>query len=123
MWTPSPGQCIQIGGQRCHKGLAFTGLHLGNVAPVQGDAAGDLHREMLHTQHTPCGLAADSEGIGQNIIQRFAVGQLLLQCRSLGLQLGIRHRLILAFQSQHLFGEGVDLFQLPVREAAKEFFS
>ena len=120
---PLAGQCIQIGGQRCHKGLAFTGLHLGDVAPVQGDAAGDLHREMLHAQHTPCGLAADSEGIGQNIIQRFAVGQLLLQCRSLGLQLGIRHRLILAFQSQHLFGEGVDLFQFPVREAAKEFFS
>ena len=117
------GQCIQIGGQRCHKGLAFTGLHLGDVAPVQGDAAGDLHREMLHAQHTPCGLAADSEGIGQNIIQRFAIGQLLLQCRSLGLQLGIRHRLILAFQSQHLFGEGVDLFQLPVGEATKEFFS
>ena len=117
------GQCIQIGRQRCHKGLAFTSLHLGDVAPVQGDAAGDLHREMLHAQHTPCGLAADSEGIGQNIIQRFTVGQLLLQCRSLGLQLGIRHRLILAFQSQHLFGEGVDLFQFPVREAAKEFFS
>ena len=105
------------------RAVAAAGLCGSPRAPVQGDAAGDLHREMLHTQHTPCGLAADSEGIGQNIIQRFAVGQLLLQCRSLGLQLGIRHRLILAFQSQHLFGEGVDLFQFPVREAAKEFFS
>ena len=105
------------------RAVAAAGLRQSPHAPVQGDAAGDLHREMLHTQHTPCGLAADSEGIGQNIIQRFAVGQLLLQCRSLGLQLGIRHRLILAFQSQHLFGEGVDLFQFPIREAAKEFFS
>ena len=39
------------------------------------------------------------------------------------LQLGIGHRLILCFQCQHLFGNGIDLFQLPVREAAKEFFS
>ena len=66
-------------------------------------------------------LAADSEGIGQNIIQRFAVGQLLLQCRSLGLQLGIRHRLILAFQSQHLFGEGVDLFSSRSEKLPKSF--
>ncbi len=46
---------------------------------MQGDAADDLHREVLHAQHTPCGFAADSEGVGQDIIQRFAVGQLLLQ--------------------------------------------
>ena len=117
------GQCIQVGGQGRHKGLAFTGLHLGDVTPMEGDAAGDLHREVLHAQHAPCGLAADGEGVGQDIVQRFAVGQLLLQRGGLGLQLGVGHGLILAFQCQHLFGEGVDLFQLPVREAAKEFFS
>ena len=117
------GQRIQVGGQGRHKGLAFTGLHLGDVTPMEGDAAGDLHREVLHAQHAPCGLAADGEGVGQDIVQRFAVGQLLLQRGGLGLQLGVGHGLILAFQCQHLFGEGVDLFQLPVREAAKEFFS
>ena len=31
--------------------------------------------------------------------------------------------LILGLQCQHLLGQGVDLFQLSVREAAKEFFS
>ena len=117
------GQGVQVGGQGGHQGLAFTGLHLGNGTAVQGNAAHDLHREVLHAQHTPGSFAADSKGIGQDIIQRLAVCQPLFQGRGLRLQLGIGHRLILCFQCQHLFGNGIDLFQLPVREAAKEFFS
>ena len=42
---------------------------------------------------------------------------------SLCMQDGNRHGGIFFFQSQHLLGNGVDLFQLPVREAAKEFFN
>ena len=90
---------------------------------MQGNAADDLHREVLHAQHAPCGLAADGKGIGQDIIGGLAVGQLLLEHSSLCLQVGIRHGGIFFFQSQHLLGNGVDLFQLPVGEAAKEFFN
>ena len=117
------GEGIQVGGQGSHKSLAFTGLHLGNIAAVQGNAADDLHREVLHAQHAPCGLAADGKGIGQDIIGGLAVGQLLLEHSGLCLQVGIRHGGIFFFQSQHLLGNGIDLFQLPVREAAKEFFN
>ena len=117
------GQGIQVGGQGGHEGLAFTGLHLGNVAAVQRDAADDLHREMLHAQHTPCSLAADGECVRQDIVQRFAVGQLLFEGRGLGLQFGVRHGCIFFLQCQHLLGDGVHLFQLPVGEAAKEFFN
>ena len=120
---PFAGQGVQVGGQGSHKGLALTGLHLGNIAAVQGNAAGHLHGEMLHAQHTPCGFAADGKGIRQNVIQRFALGQLLLKGGSLRLQVGIGHGLILGFQRQHLFGDGIYLFQLPVREAAKKFFN
>ena len=79
------GQSVQVGGQGRHQRFAFTGLHLGDVAAVQRDAAGDLHREVLHAQHTPSGLAADGERIGQDIVQRLALGQPLFQRRSLGL--------------------------------------
>ena len=82
---PFTGQGVQIGGQGSHKGLAFTGLHLGNIAAVQGNAAGHLHREVLHAQHTPCSLAADGKGIRQKVVQRFALGQLLLEHGSLRL--------------------------------------
>ena len=82
---PFAGQGVQVGGQGSHKGLALTGLHLGNIAAVQGNAAGYLHREVLHAQHTPCGFAADGKGIRQNVVQRFALGQLLLKGGSLRL--------------------------------------
>ena len=44
-----------------------------------------LPREVLHAQHTPCGFAADGKGIRQDVIQRFALGQLLLKGGSLRL--------------------------------------
>ena len=79
------GEGIQVGGQGSHKGLALPGLHLGNITAVQGDAAGHLHREVLHAQHTPCSFAADGKGIRQDVVQRFALGQLLLEGGSLRL--------------------------------------
>ena len=82
---PFAGQGVQVGGQGSHKGLALTGLHLGNIAAVQGNAAGHLYREVLHAQHAPCSLAADGKGIRQNVVQRFALGQLLLEGGSLRL--------------------------------------
>ena len=117
------GQSVQVGGQGCHQRFAFTGLHLSDVAPVQGDASRDLHGEMLHAQHTPSSLTADGKSIRQDLIQRGAGSQFFFQGRGLGLQLRIGHGLILGLQCQHLLGQGVDLFQLSVREAAKEFFS
>ena len=117
------GQGIQVGGQGGHQRFAFTGLHLGNVAAVQGNAADDLHGKVLHAQHTPCSFAADGECVGQDVIGGLAVGQLLLERRGLRLQFGVGHGLIFRLQSKHLLGNGVHLFQLPVREAAKEFFN
>ena len=117
------GQGVEVGGQGGHQCFAFAGLHLGDVAAVQGNAAGDLHREMLHAQHTPGGFAAHGKGVGQDVVQRFAVGQLLLESRGLGLQLCVRKGRILGLQCQHLLDNGIDLFQLPVGEAAKEFFN
>ena len=117
------GQSVQVGGQGCHQRFAFTGLHLSDVAPVQGDASRDLHGEMLHAQHTPSSLTADGKSIRQDLVQRGASSQFFFQGRGLGLQLRIGHGLILGLQCQHLLGQGVNLFQLSVREAAKEFFS
>ena len=94
-----------------------------NKAPSAVEIYNDLDGEVAHPQYAVGGLPAGGKGLRQDVVQRFAVGQLLLQRGGLGLQLGVGHGLILAFQCQHLFGEGVDLFQLPVREAAKEFFS
>ena len=103
-------------------GEAFGGK-AGHLAPVEGDTAGELHREVLHVQHAPGSLPADGESIGQDIVQRFTVGQPLLQRGGLGLQLGIGHGLILRLQRQNFFHDRVDLFQLFVRKSTEESFS
>ncbi len=118
------GEGIEVGGQGGHKSLAFTGLHLGNVAAVQRDAAGNLNGEVLHAKHAPCGFAADGKGIGQDIIGGLAVGQLLLEHSGLCLQVGIRTwRHIFPSRASTCLAMGLIFFQLPVREAAKEFFN
>ena len=74
-------QRIQIGRQRCHQGLTFTGLHLGNPALMQGDAADNLYFERLHSHASPCSLPAHSEGFHQQIIQGFPLCQPLFEFR------------------------------------------
>ena len=105
-------QCIQVGGQGGHQRLAFAGLHFGNAALMQDNAADQLNPVGAHAQNTPCGLAAGGEGFGQNIVQRFTVLQTLLQLGGLGLELGVGQSLVLLFQSLnfiHQRGDGLDL--------------
>ena len=40
---------VEIGGERCHQSLAFTGAHFGDFAAVEHDAAHHLHVEVAHT--------------------------------------------------------------------------
>ena len=66
---------VQVGGQRGDERLAFAGLHLGDPAAVQDDAADQLHVEVPHVQHAAAGLADDRERLGQQIVERLAVGE------------------------------------------------
>ena len=71
-------QAVQIRGERRHKRFTFTGLHLGDTALMEHDAADDLHREVAHLQHAGRSLAADGKCVWQDVVQRFAVGQAFL---------------------------------------------
>ena len=66
---------VQIGGQRGDERLAFAGLHLGDLALVQHGAADELHVEVPHVQHAAAGLAHDGERLGQQVVERFALGE------------------------------------------------
>ena len=70
---------VEIGGQRGDERLAFAGLHLGDLAAVQHHAADQLHVEVPHVQHAAAGLADDGERFGQQVVERFAVGDALLR--------------------------------------------
>ena len=67
------GDRVEVGGEGRDEGLALTGLHLGDVAEVQGGAAHELHVEVAHAERADGGLAHGRECLGQQVVERFAV--------------------------------------------------
>ena len=86
---------------------------------MEHDAAHQLHGVGAHAQHAVSGLPHGGEGLRQNVVQRFAVGQTLLELRGLGLQLGIRQLFIVLLQRGDLVHDGVDALQLPLAIGAE----
>ena len=84
-------QRVEVGCQRSHVGLAFAGLHLRDAALVQDNTAHQLDRIVLLAQN-PAGCLADhGEGLRQDVVQRFALCETLLEFRRLCRQLLIGH--------------------------------
>ena len=69
------GQGVQIGGQSGYQGLALAGLHLGDPALVQHDAAHQLHPVGPHAQHPVRGLPHGGKSLRQDIIQCLSISQ------------------------------------------------
>ena len=66
---------VEVGRQGRDQRLAFAGLHFGDPAAVEHHAADQLHVEVPHVQHAAAGLADDRERLGQQVVERFAVGE------------------------------------------------
>ena len=116
------GQRVQIGGEGGHQRFAFAGLHLGDPALMQHDAAHQLHPVGAHAQHAVRRLPHGGKGLRQNIVQSLAVGKALLELRRLGLKLGVGHSLVLVGHGVDLIHDGIDGFQLPGAVIAKDRF-
>ena len=71
------GERVQVRRQRRDERLAFARLHLGDLAVVQHHAADQLDVEVPHVQHAAAGFADDGEGLGQQVVERLAVGEAL----------------------------------------------
>ena len=69
------GQRVEIGRQGRDQRLALTGLHLGDVAEVQGGAAHQLHLVVELAQGAARGLAHHGERLGQDVVEGLAVAQ------------------------------------------------
>jgi hypothetical protein len=67
------GKRVEIGGEGGDQRLALAGLHLGDVALVQEDAADQLHVEGAQAQCALGALAAIGEGLRQQVVEAFAV--------------------------------------------------
>ncbi len=96
------GQRVQVRGQHTGEGLAFTGLHLGDVSGVQRGTTHDLHIKVPLAQHAPGRLARDRECLGHQVVEGLALFQASLELAGLGLQFGIGELL-------DVVGQGVDV--------------
>ena len=76
---------VEIRGQGRDESFAFPRFHLGDAALMQHNATNDLHREVLHVQNTPRGLAAGGKRLGQKAVEGFAVGKALPKFGGFGL--------------------------------------
>ncbi len=92
-------KCIEVAGKRRDKRLAFAGLHLCNHAAVQRNAADELDIEVAHAERALRCLADRCEGLGQKVVERFAVRKALTE----------EHRLMRKLCVIHLVGSVVRL--------------
>ena len=106
------GQRVEVGRQRSGEGFALAGFHLGDAALMQDDAADDLHRERLDREHAPHGLAAGGERLGQNVVERGAERETLLERGGLALELVVRHLRVFVVEREHGFLERLDALEL-----------
>src|SRR5690606_30645237 len=96
------------------------GAHLGDLAHVQDHAADQLHVVVAHAQDADAGLAADREGLGEDLVERFAVGDALLEFRGLGLQLFVAEGLHLRLEGVDLLDDAAELLEQALVAAAED---
>ena len=87
------GERVEIDREGRDQGLAFAGLHLGDHAAVQYDAAHQLHVEMALAEGALGGFAHGREGVDQDVVELGAVGELPLELLGARAQLVVGHRL------------------------------
>ena len=75
----APGQRVEIDRQGRHQRLAFAGLHLGDPPLVQHHAADQLDVEVPLPERALAGLAHGRERLDQDVVERGAFGDLLLE--------------------------------------------
>ena len=103
---------VQVCRQGCHKGLAFTGLHFGDVAPVQCRTAHELHVEVTQTQGALGRLTHGGEGFRHQLVERFAVVETLLELGGLSLKLLVVERCDLVLQRVGCLSDVLKLLDL-----------
>ena len=106
------GDSVEIAGQRGDEGLAFAGLHLGDVALVQRHGADELYIKVTHAHGALGSFAHGGKGLGEHVVERLAVGVALTELISLGAELLLGHLLKLGLKTVDLVDDLVVALQV-----------
>jgi hypothetical protein len=104
------GDRVEVHGEGRGQGLALTGLHLGDVAEVQGRAAHDLHVVRPLTQRPLGGFAHRRERLGHELVERLSRLVPGAQLGGLATQLVIGQLRVVLFEGVHRLD---DLLEAP----------
>ncbi len=117
----APGrQRVEINGQRRDQGLAFAGLHFGDLALVQHHAADHLGVKMAHAQRSNRGFANHRERLWQKVIKSFTVFQALAEFNRLRLELVIIELLGLCLELVDPVNIPAELLEQPLVAATNQ---
>ena len=111
---------VEVRRQDGDEGLALAGLHLGDAALVEDDAAYELDAEGLHAQDAPGRLAHGGEGLGHQLVQALARGVALFELLRLGLELLVREGAHLRLKGLNPVDNRVYAFKLVVAVRAEK---
>ncbi len=114
------GQRVEIDGQRRDQRLAFAGLHLGDHAAMEDDAAEQLDVEMALAEDALRRFAHRCEGVDQDIVERLPGGDACLQRAGAGAQLVVRHRGERRLRRVDGVDQGLQAFDEPIVGRAEE---
>ena len=101
-------QTVEVGRQQTDEGLALTGLHLGDVALVQGGTTHDLDVEVTFVEHPLGGLAHRCVRLGKQMVEVLAVVEALLEVSGLATQLVITHGDVVVLDAVDLANDPVE---------------
>ena len=114
------GEGVEVSGESGDERFALAGLHLGDAPLMEHDAADELHAVGIKPEHAARGLAHGGEGFGQNVVERFAVGEPRLEFRRLGAQLLVRQGAVLVRHRLDLIDDRINALELPLGVGAEE---
>ena len=102
------GQGVQIRRTGGNESLSLTGLHLCDTSLVKDNTADQLHRIVLHLQHSLRRLANSGKSLWKQIIQSLSVCQTLLKLSCVVPQLLVCQLLHLRLQSYDFIYDGIN---------------
>ena len=99
------GDSVEVAGQGGDEGLAFAGLHLGDVTLVQRHGADELHIKVAHAHGALGSLTHGGKGLGEHVVERLAVGVALAELVGLAAELFLGHLLKLGLKTVDLVND------------------
>ena len=105
-------ECVQVARERRDQSLAFTGLHFGDIAPVQGRATHELHIEVTLSQSALRHLTDGGERFGHQLVKVLTVVQSLLELGGLAFEFLVGQSGNLVLKGIHGLGHVLQFLEL-----------